>query len=142
MTSETLSNQDKANLVMGVIFNDLLTAWPTRKDISSKEILRDLLGNVTRNDELLFLSLMKWLQDEGYIRFGSAYHDGGYSLVVLSEKGLRTLNSIPAGISNHKSYGASIADAAKDVGKDSAKRAIVDLVGQMVGGVVKGLTQG
>jgi hypothetical protein len=101
-----------------------------------------LFGSATRDDELLFLWLVKWLSDEGYIRFSSASNSGTYSLVVLSEKGLRTLNSIPDGISNNKSYGERIAEAAKEVTKDSAKKTIADVVGQMIGGVIKGLSTG
>jgi hypothetical protein len=140
--AETLTNQEKANLLMGIIFADLLAAWPTRIDLSSKEALQSLFGNVTREDDLLYLWLMKWLADEGYIQFSSSTHSGTYSLVVLSEKGLRTLNSMPAGISNNKSYGERITEAAKEVTKESAKRTITDLVGQMIGGVIKSLSSG
>jgi hypothetical protein len=60
--------------------------------------------------------------------------------VVLSEKGLRTLNSIPAGISDKKTYGEKITEAAKDVSKETTKKVIADLVGQMIGGVIRSLS--
>jgi hypothetical protein len=137
-----LANQEKANLVMGAIFANLLTAWPSPIHLTPQKILQPILETTTRDDVRVFASLVKWLSDEGYLRIGSATLDGSYSNVVLSERGLRTLNSIPSGISSSKSYGEKIAEAAKEVTTDTAKKTIADLVGQMIGGVIKSLSAG
>jgi hypothetical protein len=136
----TLADQEKSNLIIGAILADLLSSWPTGSQLSAEKMLPSLIERPIKEDVRMLIALVRWLSDEGYLRYQSATLDGSYHGVVLSEKGLRVLNSVPKGISGNKSYGQKIAEAAQDVSQEAAKRTIADLVGQMIGGVVKSMS--
>jgi len=133
------TGQERANIIAGAIFAVLLENWPKDASLIPEKILTPIIEKPTSDDVNVFRGLVNWLRDEGYIRYKSANMSGAFALVVLSEKGLRTLNAIPVGISGTKTFGEKIVEASKDVSKESAKKAIADLVGQMIGGVIKSL---
>jgi hypothetical protein len=137
-----LANQEKANIVIGAVFAELLKNWPKAAFLLPQKILSPLIETPTSDDVEMFRGLVKWLSDEGYLRYKSDNMAGAFALVVLSEKGLRTLNSVPSGITGTESFGDKIVEASKEVSKESAKKVIADLVGQMIGGVIKSLSGG
>jgi hypothetical protein len=135
-----VANQEKANVIAGAIFAVLLENWPRDAHLIPEDIFLPITETPTSDDVNVFRGLVNWLKDEGYLRYKSANMTGSFGLVVLSEKGLRTLNAIPSGIAGAQTFGEKIIEATKDVSKESAKKAIAELVGQMIGGVIKSLS--
>jgi hypothetical protein len=135
-----LANQERANVIIGAIFADLLENWPKYTDLRVEKFLASDTGEYFDQDIELFMALVQWLCDEGYLRYETASTSGAFYMSVLSEKGLRTLNAIPLGIAGATTFGDKIIEASKEVSKDSAKKIIGDLVGQMIGGAIKSLS--
>jgi hypothetical protein len=135
-----LANQNQANVIIGAIFAVLLEKWPTDTHLFPENILPPIIENPSSKDVQMFIGLVRWLRDEGYLRYKSANMGGGYAMVVLSEKGLRTLNAVPSGIVGTGTFGEKIVEASKEVSKDASKKILADLVGQMIGGAIKSLS--
>jgi hypothetical protein len=137
------TNQERANVLIGAVFAQLLPAWPMHVHLGVRRISQIAFDSREQKDLLTALSLVQWLSDEGYIRFKSI-GDAVFHQSILTEKGLRVLNSVPDGITSKESFGEQLEKAAedmgKDVAKDSAKKVIADLVGEMIGGVIKSMS--
>ncbi|MFU3081622.1 hypothetical protein ACM7M6_03320 [Pseudomonas aeruginosa] len=118
--SQTPTNIDTFNAVVGAIFSELYLSFPLRQDLnegSVRKILEkegdDWLTTFSRS-EGFFRSTMDWLIQADYIWHEETQSEFAkrYCRCVLSPKGLESLKATPTGIGG-VSLGERIAEASK-----------------------------
>jgi hypothetical protein len=136
MDIEMRFNPDAGGIWAGWIIGTLYKRWPMPTDIHFQEILESTLVSVNDGDgSRSFSSLMEWLRDEQYIRFG-LIGPGTFFNVVLTEKSLRVLNVMPDPLSG-ESLGKKISETAADAVSEAAKSQLAEWFGQFLGGLIK-----
>lgn len=117
-----ISNIEKFNYLVGVVFVTLYKSFPIRSDIDYINIIesQDLDFKICHGDsksqgETLFLhETLHWLKATGYLIGSVELTPGGYSAALtLSPKGLEILKAIPDSINqnNNKSIGQELTEA-------------------------------
>ena len=145
MAKAIRANQEYFDLLAGDIFARLYTHFPEPTDIHTNVVELPYMGD---NDpvrlEGLYGDTVRWLAEEGYLRFTqAAKQDAGHTAFigcVLTSKGLSALRKTPGSLAAGETIGDKIRATAKDIGSDTAKSTMKQLVGSALGWMVKGVT--
>jgi hypothetical protein len=125
--------------------------FPRRVDVELKRESFDSLFWPQEEQEQYFYDLFDWLRDNGYISFSDKDQMLGADDIIvwqvaLTERGFRTLQSLPDTLEPKKSIGSRLAEASADVATQASKDALVEggrslfsSAGEFLGGVVKGI---
>jgi hypothetical protein len=150
MAKAIRANQEYFDLLAGDIFARLYTHFPEPTDLYTDVVNLPYLGDRDEIDndagrlERLYGDTVRWLADEGYLRFTeAAKQDAGHTAFlgcVLTSKGLSALRKTPGSLAAGETIGDKIRATAKDIGSDTAKSTMKELVGSALGWIVKGVT--
>jgi hypothetical protein len=139
-------NIEEFNAIAGLAFAQLYKEFPARVDISSDAIAHamgvssDLLPSERSFSQILAFTLT-WLQDEGYISRSPHPGHGYLRNLVLSEKGLRTMNAVPPSLGEPVgSHLRNLAD--QPSAGPSAASQIAEVVGSFIGSFTKSVSGG
>ncbi len=117
----TPNNIEAFNRGATLIFAKLYMAFPKTVTVS----VELLDSNVTSDDAEVFAHTLIWLEREGYIRVAKYAADNFVAeSAVLTEKGLRVLNSTPTAIKQKGTVGQFVLEAAKVGTKELMSKAI------------------
>lgn len=116
-------------------FDFMMTDETTASRAKAFEMTR-----VAQNYDTIFTSSMCWLSVEGFVRYSDELPDI-YSNAVLTEKGLKALSLIPAGL--EASIGESLVQTVKSGARDGlgkiAKQAICEWGPTVLGNIALGI---
>jgi hypothetical protein len=146
MAKAIRANQEYFDLLAGDIFARLYTHFPEPTDLHTDVVELPYFREDIENDpgrlEGLYRDTIRWLADEGYLRFTeAAKQDAGHTAFlgcVLTSKGLSALRKTPGSLAAGETIGDKIRATAKDIGSDTARDAMKKLVGAALGWIFGG----
>lgn len=118
-----MNNIDEFNKAVAMILTRLYDAFPHQipMDFGSDDEDADTAKVV------FYMSTMKFLEQEGFIRYKSQRLSGAYNDVSLTMKGLQILNNIPESLKEKKTIASHLKSVFKE-GSKSAMRSAIDMV--------------
>jgi hypothetical protein len=135
-----IPNMELGSIWAAWLLAELAKNWPIPRDLSYDEVLQATkVGVETGMSSDAFLGLMRFLEDEGFVRITAKTMDGSMKMCRLTEKSMVRLNHLPEGLGG-RSLKGSIVQAASDVAKEGAKSQMAELFGQFIGGATKALS--
>ncbi|MFA7597221.1 MAG: hypothetical protein WCY92_12790 [Novosphingobium sp.] len=132
-----MKNIELFNEYAAAIFATLYERFPVKQSLDAREIcghhtvddfggVVDDSGRPSRAFDIA-LSTVEWLGDNGFIALGDR-HNFGFRDVVLTAKGLETLNARPDSLGGKESFGERILrllrEGSIEVAKETGKAAI------------------
>jgi len=126
---EHANNRDIGNAWTAYILADLHENWPARCDFGLTEVIAatDMSSGTSRKDTELFMGLMGWLTNNGYIQHRGALMDGKHQMVELTTLGHAVLGGVPKSL--EKPLGDELKNAAKSGASEAGRATIAELVG-------------
>lgn len=126
---EKANNREIGNAWTAYILADLHENWPARCDFGLSEVTTatGMSSGIGRNDIELFMGLMGWLTNNGYIQHRGALMDGRHQMVELTALGHAVLGGVPESLK--RSLGDELKDAAKTGASEAGRATIAELVG-------------
>jgi hypothetical protein len=134
------ANISEFNTITGLVFTQLYKEFPVAVDLDRAAIESAMSTafsggstNVLQSGRPfteVFAHSLTWLSNEGYVRSAGPL---AYEKVMLTEKGLATLNAVPQGLS--ATIGSTLASNAS-AGNWSS---VGDLIGGLIGGFSKSI---
>lgn len=131
---------DKFNVLVGHLFGRLYEDFPVPLRVRPEQFLNDTIElddfEGSFNFMEYFESTVRWLETAGYIWVTQDLSDDGGAEfdVVLSEKGLETLRSVPKSLEGT----ASIGERLSSFGRSKASDAVSTLVSLAITSAVSG----
>ena len=122
-----MTNIERFNKVAAALFKVLYEKFPTPIVRFDVESLREPAGLPPPEPNAHFSDLgstVKWLADEGFIRYGSANFDRHFTMVVLSQKGLEAMNRVPDTLEPKVTVGERL----KELGREASVQTVGALV--------------
>lgn len=136
----TTPNIERFNEVTGLVLAHLYAHFPVPQDIEAGEFVENATVPAPRypgvispfteeltEDGTFFVSAMEWLAHAGYLSFERRFNSS-ISGVVLTEKGLQTLNAVPDSLVTIVPLGERLVDAAKSGGKEVLKATLREVL--------------
>lgn len=122
-----VTNIDQFNQITGRVFAELYEAFPSKVSLSPKKIVEDsdIDWNVAN-------ASIAWLREYGYLHADSETLSGDFNGSVLTPKGLAILNAVPDSLEVKESYGALLANAAKDTIVEQGKKGLGELAARAI----------
>jgi hypothetical protein len=126
---ENASNREIGNAWTAYLLADLHENWPARCDFALSEIIAatGMSSGTSRKDIELFMGLMGWLTNNGYIQHRGTLMDGTHQMVELTALGHAVLGGVP------ESLDKPLGDALKNVTKAGASEAGRATIAELVG---------
>lgn len=119
-----MENQDRFNKFAAEILSTLYVSFPVSREFNI-ETFQHL--NTSENSSIFF-DTIKFLKDEGFVRYDKQYY-GGFAGVVLTSKGFSVLKAPPPDIFKNST---TIGDAIKntlEIGKtELVKNSIAEII--------------
>ena len=133
------------------VFSLLLAAWPVRIEFQSNSVIarletrfqppvKDDVYQVDQKYVRVIRDVILWLVDEGYVRTSIAQNGIQFSDCVLTEKGLRLLNSIPESLKEKQTAAQIISKNVKETTSDTLKAQASSMIGELIAGFVRSIS--
>ena len=115
----------------GYLLGRLHRGFPRRLDLEFERQSFDDRFWPNEQEVEYFYDLFEWLSDNGYISFDQSEQIIGETnptlyRVGLTERGFRTLQSLPDVLEPNRSIGSRLAEASADVASQASKEALVE----------------
>lgn len=136
----TTPNIERFNEVTGLLLAHLYEHFPVPQDIEAGEFVdnatvpaKPIPGVISpyfedlTTDGTFFVSAVEWLATAGFLTFDKRFNSE-ITGVVLSEKGLQTLNAVPESLTASAPLGERLVDAAKSGGKEVLKATLREVL--------------
>ena len=126
---EKANNRDIGNAWTAYILADLHENWPARCDFDLSDVAAatGMSSGTSRQDIELFMGLMNWLTNNGYIQHRGALINGKHQMVELTALGHAVLGGVPESL--EKPLGEELKDVAKAGVSEAGRATIAALVG-------------
>ena len=131
-----MDNIERFNRIAAALFKRLYESFPTPIVRFDSNSLREPAGlpPVEGNSMISEAgAVVKWLQEEGFVRYANASHGQHYSMVVLTQKGLAAMNSVPDALAPTQTVGERL----KELSRETSTQTVAQLVQiAITGGVI------
>ena len=134
-----MQNPEIFDVCAALLLADAYKSFPVPCNVEFKKLHRRIADSFDAPDlensvrmYLLIEHSIKWLERFGYFYIEAIRKDHAIS-VLLTEKGLRALRSVPASIDAERQ---TVADVLVEAGKAGTKEAVLRGVGALFGGVM------
>lgn len=137
-----MQNPKIFDVCAALVLADAYKSFPVPSNTEFKNLHRRITESFDEPDLedsmrifLLIEHSIKWLERFGYIYVEAIRKDHAIS-ILLTEKGLRALRSVPASIDAERQ---TVADVLVDAGKEGTKEAVLRGIGALFGGVMSAI---
>jgi hypothetical protein len=137
-------NIEEFNAIAGLAFAQLYKEFPARVDID-KDAIANVMGVSSdslpsrRSFSQILAATLSWLQDEGYISGSNHPSHASWQKLVLAEKGLRAMNSVPPSLG--EPVGSHLRNLSDQPSEGPSRVSqIADAVGSLIGGFTKSMS--
>ncbi|TWC74400.1 hypothetical protein FBY10_10190 [Pseudomonas sp. SJZ103] len=134
----SMTNIERFNVLVGVVFAKLYETFPVPVELSVQDFAEQLVDDDEQVDDSEFMkggyvkfftSTISWLDYHGYLRKGSTLSGGTVRDCVLTASTLEILNAMPA---NLEIKSPSLGDQLVSATKDSVKGKVKELAGELL----------
>lgn len=132
-----MRNPELFDICATLALSDAYESFPAPKDFNYQAMHVRIVSNFKEDDfdesfkaYLIIQHCFKWLEQFGYICSDGIRNDFA-SNVLLTEKGLKALRSVPASIDLDR---RTVADVLAEAGREGTKEAVLKGIGALFGG--------
>lgn len=136
MNPGAMDNIERFNRIAAALFKVLYESFPKPLVTFRSDSLRESAGLPPVHEHEVINETgqtVKWLQDEGFIRYSSSARDQHFTMVVLTQKGLAAMNSVPDALAPTQTVGNRL----KELGRETSTQTVGQLVQfAITGGII------
>lgn len=123
-----MDNIERFNRIAAALFKRLYQSFPTPIVRFDSETLCEEAGVPPTADVSVMLcesgSVVKWLSEEGFVRYSSMSHGHHFTMILLTQKGLVAMNCVPDALAPNQTVGERL----KELGRETSTQTVAQLV--------------
>ncbi|PTX95733.1 hypothetical protein [Opitutus sp. ER46] len=123
-----MDNIERFNRTAAALFKCLYESFPTPIVRFDSESLCEAAGVPRTADARSMIcetgATVKWLADEGFVRYNETNRPSGFTMVVLTHKGLVAMNRVPDAVTPTETVGERL----KQLGREASTQTVAHLV--------------